>query len=176
MCLECGKKYKTKGGFQRHTAGKHSQQKDREEVTLTPSILGQIVCSAVLSIKENKVFSPSLRNELDLYSFEDLQEAEFSQIRGIFDGCVRNGDTETFYGKYYASIPLKSSTFFKPLSRNTATLLSFKVPDCMLVYHRRGKENSASESYNDCHEALSEREKAGLYPASRVSFNLPRFV
>lgn len=162
MCHECGKKYKTRGGFQRHIAAKHGQQKDREEMTLTPGILGQIVCSAVLSIKENKVFSPSIRNELDLYSFEDLQATEFSEIRGIFDGFVRNGDTEKFYGKYYASIPLKSSIFFKPLSRNTATVLSFKVADCMLAYHRREKEKSASESCNDCHAALSEREKAGL--------------
>ena len=96
MCHECGKKYKTRGGFQRHRAAKHGQQKDREEMTLTPGILGQIVCSAVLSIKENKVFSASIRNELDLYSFEDE------------------------------------------------------------------KEKSASESCNDCHAALSEREKAGL--------------
>ena len=86
----------------------------------------------------------------------------FSKVRGNVDGFVRNGDTEKFYGKYYASIPLKCSTFFKLLSRNTATLLSFKVADSMLAYHRREKEKSASESCDDCHAALSEREKAGL--------------
>ena len=80
--------------------------------------------------------------------FEDLQETEFSKVRGNFDGFVSNGDTEKFYGKYYASIPLKCSTFFKLLSRNTATLLSFKVA-VMLAYHRREKEKSVSESCND---------------------------
>ena len=45
-----------------------------------------------------------------------------------------NGDTEKFYAKYYAEIPLNSGKYFKGLSRNASTLLSTKVADCMLVY------------------------------------------
>lgn len=41
----------------------------------------------------------------------------------------------------------------------------------MLAYHRREKEKSSSESCNDCHAALSEREKAGLqYVSGYVRF------
>ena len=42
-------------------------------------------------------------------------------------------ETEKFYGKYYAPIPLKSTSFFRGLSRNAATLLAIKVADRMLA-------------------------------------------
>ena len=49
-------------------------------------------------------------------------------------GYSKNGDTEKFYAKCYAKIPLNSGKYFKGLSRNASTLLSTKVADRMLVY------------------------------------------
>jgi hypothetical protein len=47
---------------------------------------------------------------------------------------LKNGNTEKFYGNYYAQVPLKSTSFFPGLSHNAATLLATKVADSMLSY------------------------------------------
>lgn len=176
VCGECGKTYKTRGGFERHRAAKHGQQSNTEQqLVLTPDILDEIVHSAMLSVKEKKVYPPNLRNEVNLYTFEELDETEFNELKAIFDGLAKNGDAEKFYGKYFTAIPLKSTSFFKGLSRNAATLLSTKVADCMLAYCKRVK--SAPGNSKDCNSALSEREKVGLqYLGGYVVHNLHKNI
>ena len=115
-----------------------------------------------MKVKNTKVYSASLRNELNTYIFSQLEEGteEFAQIKNLYEGFVKNGDPEKFYDKYYATIRLNSTRFFKGLSRNSATLLSTKVADCMLAYCK--KEDAMPCTNNESTVALSEREKAGL--------------
>ena len=173
VCEVCGKKYKTKGGLKRHTSAKHSQNLGGEQQReLTPTILADLVNGSLLKVKNTKVYQ-CLKKELNLYTFEQLEEGteEFSKLKTIYEGFVKNGNAEKFYGKYYATVPLNSTTFFKGLSRNAATLLSSKVADCMLAYCK--KENSTSEKNKEPSVALSEREKAGLqYVGGYVLHNL----
>lgn len=92
--------------------------------------------TAVQKVKTSQLYAQSFKNEMEVYSFEELEEdtVEFAKLKSIFDGYSKNGDTEKFYAKYYAEIPLNSGKYFKGLSRNASTLLSTKVADCMLVY------------------------------------------
>jgi len=94
------------------------------------------VLNVIQSVKGNEVFATSLRNELDLYEHEQLEEGtpEFSVMKTLYEGYLKNGNTEKFYGNYYAQVPLKSTSFFPGLSRNAATLLATKVADSMLSY------------------------------------------
>ena len=86
MC-HCGKKYKTKGGLERHRAAKHSQNSQAHQL-LTQSVLMEIVSTAIQKIKEAKVFSESIRSELSLYQYEVLEEGseEFKNLNSLFEG------------------------------------------------------------------------------------------
>ncbi|KAJ7386998.1 hypothetical protein OS493_003961 [Desmophyllum pertusum] len=164
LVCHCGKKYKTKGGLERHRAAKHSQNSQAPQL-LTQSVLMEIVSTAIQKIKESKVFSEGIRSELSLYQYEVLEEGseEFKNLKSLFEGHMKNSHVEKFYGKYYGTVPLNSARYFKGLSRNCATLLSTKVADCMLAFCK--KEKSVDDS---CKEStvtkLSDREKAGRSP------------
>ena len=164
VCSECGKKYKTRGGYQRHRASKHNpNENDRQErTTLTPSSLAEIVKYAIQTVNRGRAFAPSLRNELNLYQFKQFDEGtdEFTVLKTIYDGYLKNGDIEKFYGKYYGQVTLQSTKFFSGLSHNAATLLATKVADSMLVYCKSTK--ACCSSNHPTQTLLSEREKAGL--------------
>ncbi|CAH3149086.1 unnamed protein product [Pocillopora meandrina] len=183
VCSDCGKKYKTRGGYQRHRASKHNpNENDRQErTTLTLSSLAEIVKYAIQTVNRGRAFAPSLRNELNLYQFKQFDEGtdEFTVLKTIYDGYLKNGDVEKFYGKYYASglrpqmktLPLQSTKFFSGLSHNAATLLATKVADSMLVYCKSTK--ACCSSNHPTQTLLSEREKAGLqYVGGYVLHNL----
>ncbi|XP_044179339.1 uncharacterized protein LOC122960870 isoform X2 [Acropora millepora] len=175
VCFDCGKQYKTRGGFQRHSTTKHSNIATPKEqlITLTPSILSDIVETAVQKVKTFQLYAQSFKNEMEVYSFEELEEdtVEFAKLKSIFDGYSKNGDTEKFYAKYYAEIPLNSGKYFKGLSRNASTLLSTKVADCMLVYCKQLKTSKDTSLH--LQTVLSDRETAGLqYLGGYVLHNL----
>ena len=78
----------------------------------------------------------------------------------MYDGLVKNGDSETFSSRYYPAIALESTRFFKGFSQHSAVLLAIKVAENMLAYYKRKKSVSANNA--DCNLNLSDREKAGL--------------
>ena len=164
VCSECGKKYKTRGGFERHKAAKHSQKQNTQasKAYFTPNILYQIVTSTLVNLQGNKVFSASLRKEFMNYGFEIPQEdaSEFCELKTIYEAFRKNKNAEKLYGAYYAKVPLNATRFFKGLSRNASTLLSTKVADGMIAHCKR----EASAESGECNLAvtLSEKEKAGL--------------
>ena len=98
MCSDCGKTYKSRGGYRRHRTTKHSNQQERS--TLTPSILAEIVNDAVLKVKGNKIFNGDLRNEFSHYEYVLLTETDegFSVLKRLFDRYLKNGNTGKFYG------------------------------------------------------------------------------
>ena len=65
----------------------------------------------VLKFKGNKIFNGDLRNEFSHYEYVLLTETDegFSVLKIFFDGYLKNGNTEKFYGKYYAEVPLKQN-------------------------------------------------------------------
>lgn len=151
---------------------KHSSLHEGSSQPLSVSLLAEVVASAIKKINEAEVFTESLRNELSKYSFQQPEEEsfEFSSIKSMYDGFLKNGDLEKFYQKYYATVPVKSTQFFTGLSRNAATLLSTKVADCLIAYRKRSK-NSGNNTPTTT--VLSERERAGLqYLGGYVLHNL----
>ena len=95
ICSDCGKKYKSSGGYRRHRNAKHSDQP--QPVSLTPSILAEIVNDALQKVKENKVFSVGLRKEFKHYEYKQPNETEgFCVFNTLYDGYLKNGDTEKF--------------------------------------------------------------------------------
>ena len=129
--------------------------------------------TAVQKVKTSQLYAQSFKNEMEVYSFEELEEdtVEFAKLKSIFDGYSKNGDTEKFYAKYYAEIPLNSGKYFKGLSRNASTLLSTKVADCMLVYCKQLKTSKDNSLH--LQTVLSDRETASLqYLGGFVLHNL----
>ena len=142
---------------------------------MSVSILAEVVASAIGKINEAEVFTERLRDELSNYSFQQPEEGsfQFTCTKSMYDGLLKNGDLEKFYQKYYATVPVKSTQFFTGLSRNTATLLSTKVADCLIAYCKRNKNSGDNTCSNPTTTLLSERERAGLqYRGGYVLQNL----
>ena len=128
---------------------------------------------AIRKVNEAEVFTESLRDELSKYSFQQPEEGgfEFTSIKSMYDGFLKNGDLEKFYQKYYTTVPVKSTQFFPGLTRNAATLLSTKVADCLIAYCKKSK--NSVENINPTTTAISETERAGLqYLGGYVLHNL----
>jgi len=80
--------------------------------------------------------------EFSKYEYIQLTETEgFSVFKELYGGYLKNGDTEKFYEKYYAQVPLKSTSFFRGLSQNAATSLAIKVAHSMLSHCNRMKSS-----------------------------------
>ena len=152
---------------------KHSSLPEGSSQPLSVGLLAEFVASAVRKINEAEVFTESLRDELSKYSFQQPEEGsfEFTSIKSMYDGFLKNGDLEKFYQKYYSTVPVKSTQFFTGLSRNAATLLATKVADCLIAYCKRSK--NCGDNSNSTTTVLSERERAGLqYLGGYVLHNL----
>ncbi|PFX27387.1 hypothetical protein AWC38_SpisGene7885 [Stylophora pistillata] len=163
ICKDCGKKYKTKGGYERHRSLKHSSLHEGSIQPLSVSILAEVLASAIRKINETEVFRKSLRDELSKYSFQQPEERglEFTGIKSI---------TGTVESQQAMAIPVKSTQFFTGLSRNAATLLSTRVANCLIAYCKRSK--NSGDNYPTT-TVLSERERAGLqYLGGYVLHNL----
>ena len=63
---KCSKKYKTRGGYERHQASKHSERADRQ-MPFDSAVLNEFVNNTVLKLLENKAHSEILRQELSYY-------------------------------------------------------------------------------------------------------------
>ena len=76
--------------------------------------------TAVQKVKTSQLYAQSFKNEMEVYSWEELEEdtVEFAKLKSVFDGYSKNGDTEKFYAKYYAkyysvSVMHRISAFFE---------------------------------------------------------------
>lgn len=154
--------YKTPGGYERHRVAKHSRSESEASLRVfSSSLLEEIVPGAIRSINASEVFAESLRSELNNYKYQPLLEGthEFCVLKTLYDGFLKNGNLEKFYSKYYATVPMKSTRFFRGLSRNAATLLSTKVADSIVAFCKKQREKP--EKTNSI-SPLKEREIAGL--------------
>ena len=69
---------------------------------------------------------------------------------------LKSGNLDKYYSKYYAKVPLRSTTFFSGLSRNAATLLSTKIADSLIAFNKMERESTNTTTI------LNERDIAGL--------------
>lgn len=108
----------------------------------------------------NKVFPKDIREELSAHQFTNLSEEsmEFAELQKMFNSWLKIKRPGKLYTVLYSTVPLNSTKYFTGLSRNTATLLSTKVADIMLVY---SKEKSVVP-VKDFEIKLSDKEIAGL--------------
>ena len=128
---------------------------------MTTASLSEIVLNALQTVKENEVFATHLKDEFNQYEYKQLEGTEFMVMKSLYENYLKNGNTEKFYGNYYAQVPLKSTSFFPGLTRNAATLLATKVADSMLSYCNQSKSVDKSQQSLTKTE-LSEKENAGL--------------
>lgn len=136
-------------GYERHRVAKHSRSESEASLRVfSSSLLEEIVPGAVRSINASEVFAESLRSELNNYKYQPLLEGthEFCVLKTLYDGFLKNGNLEKFYSKYYATVPMKSTRFFRGLSRNAATLLSTKVADSIVAFCKKQREKTNSIS------------------------------
>ncbi|PFX17084.1 hypothetical protein AWC38_SpisGene18615 [Stylophora pistillata] len=149
VCKKCGKKYKTKGGYQRHQATKHSERSNHQ-VPFSAAVLTDTVNNVVLNLKDTKAHAEVLRLELASYTWESpiADGAEYKNIKNLFEGYTKNGSVEKFYGKYYSSVAVNSVNYFRGLSRNAATLLAMKLADSLLAYCNKSSRGSEIKEIN----------------------------
>ena len=149
MYEKCGKKYKTKGGYERHQATKHSERTSLH-VPFSGTVLDDIVKNVLQNLMENKTHSEVLRLELGSYTWQSLSEdgQEYKHIQMLFEGYSKNGSVEKFYAKFYSTTAVNSVKYFTGLSRNAATLLAMKLADNMLVYCNKFSRGSTVKEVN----------------------------
>ena len=107
MCKKCGKMYKTKGGYERHQATKHSySERTSLHVPFSATVLDDIVKNALQNLKESKTHSEVLQLELGSYTWQSLDEngEEYKHIQMLFDGYSKNGSVEKFCSLYSYSL------------------------------------------------------------------------
>ena len=113
---------------------------------------------AVRNINAAGVFAENLRKELSSYVYQPLSESsdEYSFLKTLYDDFTKSGNLDKFYSKYYAKVPLRSTSFFSGLSRNAATLLSTKIADSLIAFNKMERESTNTTTI------LNERDIAGL--------------
>ncbi|XP_068707686.1 uncharacterized protein [Montipora foliosa] len=161
VCNKCGKKYKTRGGYERHTLAKHSQDSRGAATPFSNSLLEGTVAIAVRNVNAAEVFAENLRKELSSYVYQPLSESsdEYSFLKTLYDDFTKSGNLDKYYSKYYAKVPLRSTTFFSGLSRNAATVLSTKVADSLIAFNKKERESTNTTTTTTI---LNERDIAGL--------------
>ena len=73
MCQKCSKKYKTRGGHERHQASKHSERADRQ-VPFDSAVLNEFVNNTVLKLKENKAHCEILSRNCHITDLKVLKD------------------------------------------------------------------------------------------------------
>ena len=113
---------------------------------------------AVRNINAAGVFAENLRKELSSYVYQPLSETsdEYSFLKTLYDDFTKSGNLDKYYSKYYAKVPLRSTTFFSGLSRNAATLLSTKIANSLIAFNKMERESTNTTTI------LHERDIAGL--------------
>ena len=113
---------------------------------------------AVRNINAAGVFAENLRKELSSYVNQPLSESsdEYSFLKALYDDFTKSGNLDKYYSKYYAKVPLRSTTFFSGLSRNAATLLSTKMANSLIAFNKMERESTNTTTI------LNERDIAGL--------------
>ena len=108
---------------------------------------------------------------MNLYQFQQFDEGtdQFTALKTICDGYLKNVDIENFHGKYCGQGPLQSTKFFSGLFCNAATLLATKVADSMLLYCKSMKVCCSSNQPTQT--LLSEKEKIGLQNVGGYAFH-----
>ncbi|XP_044172434.1 uncharacterized protein LOC122956812 [Acropora millepora] len=99
VCKKCGKKYRTKGGYERHQATRHSySERTSLHVPFRATVLDDIVKNVLQNLRENKTHSEVLRLELGSYTWQSLDEngQEYcdKHIQMLFEGYAKNGSVE----------------------------------------------------------------------------------
>ena len=113
---------------------------------------------AVRNINAAGEFAENLRKELSSYVYQPLSESsdEYSFLKTLYDDFTKSGNLDKYYSKYYAKVPLRSTTFFSGLSRNVATLLSTKIANSLIAFNKMERESTNTPTI------LNERDIAGL--------------
>ena len=97
------------------------------------------------------------------YVYQPLSESsdEYSFVKTLYDDFTKSGTLglDKYYRKYYAKVPLRSTTFFSGLSRNAATLLFTKVADSLVAFNKKERESTNATTTTTI---LNERDIAGL--------------
>ena len=93
---------------------KHSQDSRGAATPFSNSLLEGTVVIAVGNINAAGVFAENLRKELSSYVYQPLSESsdEYCFLKTLYDDFTKSGNLDKYYSKYYAKVPLRSTTFF----------------------------------------------------------------
>ena len=140
---------------------KHSQDSRGAATPFSNSLLEGTVAIAVRNINAAGVFAENLRNELSSYVNQPLSESsdEYPFLKTLYDDFTKSGNLDKYYRKYYANVPLRSTTFFSGVSKNAATLLCTKVADSLIAFNKKERESTNTTTTTTI---LNERDIAGL--------------
>lgn len=120
-----------------------------------------------------------MRDELKAYTFmkprEDSRELDI--LKELYDGLIKKGDHEKFYGKLYSQVPLHAVKYFPGLSRNAATLLSTKLADRRISHSKEklslpdkelaGMQYLGGYVLHNLHNKIANQRKVNFLKASK---------
>ncbi len=99
------------------------------------------------------------------------QSALYKDIQEPYRKLEKHGDAEEFYTAFYSTIVLHSDDYFTPLTSPSATFLSSKIADGLLIHHKKSLNGGTPSNQNQT--KLSKEETDGLgYLGGYVFHNL----
>ncbi len=188
QCSTCMKVCKTKGGLTRHVNSKHkvgdgrheAKQKDKE---ISKALFIMLVNQSSMDLSKDFCYPPNVRSDLASFKMA-LQEEEgmndeksqiFTEIKSLYQLLSGKGNVEKFFSKFYSRIVPKASSLFYPLSGCTATLLSTKLAEKLVVSSKKDLCDEVPVAVRK--ETLSDNEKAALqYLGGYVLSNLNKKI
>ena len=142
---------------------------------MTPEVYSSVIEKAKDKIARNKIYMAKMREEVSSFAVNrvNTSTAEFSQLQEIYKTLARTGNTEKFYAEFYSTVVYRSNNYFGNLSEVTATLLSTKVADFLLVHSKESEDGAAKGTKEK--QKVSNIELSGLqYIGGYVLHNLSR--
>ena len=164
-CDVCNKIYKTKGGLKRHVNLKHIETPEDilESQQIINAALADLVEQSSKDLSHDLCFLPDVCSSLGSFKFpvnelSSEQAAILNEIALKYKILTGKGNVEKFFVTFYATIVPKAVALFPGLPRNSATLLSTKLADKIIVYSKKPKQQNGTSAV----KTLSENETAAL--------------
>ena len=175
----CNKIYKTKGGLKRHVNLKPIETPEDilESQQISNAALADLVEQSSKDLSEDLCFPPDVCSSLGSFKFPNelssQQAAILNEIALKYKILTGKGNVEKFFVTFYATIVPKAVALFPGLPRNSATLLSTKLADKIIVYSKKPKQQNGTSAVR----TLSENETAALqYLGGYILFNLNKKI
>ena len=132
-CYSCARKYKTKGGYNRHLRKMHDVQNENCGLyEIVDSDIANILNAAGSELGTDEYYPVVIRNKWLEYKITPSHSLT-SQIKTIYGKLVETSNAKHFYQLFYSQL-MYSPNFFTGLDNNLSVELLRKAADKFLAH------------------------------------------